>query len=129
MLNDQSINPGVERALTKSQRRLVFLAAEQMGYSALKESKAGRMSEEVLAQVVDEVRQIKAAACALKTVGSGDETNNWMTETLGEGGLTTDSGCAFPEGSVNVSSLKEDLAPFAGSALVGFSGKRRIYRL
>ena len=55
---------GVLAGLYPSQLRLVRLAAELLGYSAVKESEAGRMSAQTLQDVVEEVECVRSLADA-----------------------------------------------------------------
>ena len=108
----------VQRGLYPSQLRLVRLAAEMLGYSAVKESKAGRMDASTLESVVAEVEHVGAVAAALPLVGAGDDTNDWMlpqqllepaVDGAGAGGFVEAAACAHSVGA--------DLSSFAGGAV------------
>ena len=77
---------GVLAGLYPSQLRLVRLSAELLGYSAIKESKAGRMSAQTLANVVEEVDEIESLASSLPVIGAGETTNAWLSPGGGSGG-------------------------------------------
>ena len=117
---------GVLAGLYPSQLRLVRLAAELLGYSAIKESEAGRMSAQTLQDVVEEVECVRSLADALPVIGAGENTNDWLpkageskndgsddianTKDFGEVSAASHSVSAYTDGSLDKLAGSKDAA-------------------
>eukprot|EP00949_MAST-11_sp_MAST-11-sp1_P002253 g2253.t1 len=69
-----------------STKRLSQLCADQLGYSAVKESRAGRMSPETLEDVHSEIRKVKELLLKIPTLGEEDRRVDWLAEVAMEMG-------------------------------------------
>ena len=83
MIRNNDPNDPSQRGLYPSQVSLIRLAASQLGYSAVKESRSKRMMEGTLSEIVKEVEMIEELVSTLPVFGGPKEyQNQWMAETL-----------------------------------------------
>ena len=122
MVNNSNPSDPSLRGLYPSQVSLVRLAASQLGYSAVKESQAGRMTEEVLGNIVQEVEQIEQLVSTLPVFGGPLEyQNEWMAETLQALTETKENETLtgnFSLPSILSQTTLSDLSSFQGPAVV-----------
>jgi hypothetical protein len=102
---------------------LVRLAAHQLGYSAVKESRAGRMTETTLNDIVQDVELIEELVSTLPKFGGPQEyQNEWAEQTFKQNSDETDSSNSNKTGNFNgpavlKHSIKADLSKFYGDSL------------
>jgi len=117
-------NDPSQRGLYPSQVSLVRLAANQVGYSAIKESESGRMNEATLKEIVKEVEKVEDLVHTLPVFGGPQEyQNKWMEKTLAETKSEIESNANDVAGNFNnptvmKQTLNADLSSFHGKTVV-----------
>ena len=118
-----SIEHRSQRGLYPSQVALVRLSANQLGYSAVKESQQGRLSETILNDIVQEVEKIESLVSALPLFGGPQEyQNGWMNDTMKqllqeETKTTEEKPGNFINPTIFKASIDADLSEFYGDMI------------
>ena len=108
--------------LYPSEVALICLGAKQLNRSAHKESKADRMSPDVLAKVISLTERVEEMASSIKVVASDEYTNGWRDDSRCRfplpktAAVSTSDVAAFPEMSILATTRGVDVSDFFDKA-------------